>query len=162
MKLVTGKLTLVLALVALSSSAFAAEKGLNFGSDFNTIIGGQEVQSGDPVQSNTVLVVGKEGEDTFICSGSIIDKDIILTAAHCLGSDGLAKVVVVFRTSIQGQGPVVQASDRRRMSDFLDRTGRNETDWHDVALIKLASPSSSRRLSPSLPGSCSSRSRARP
>lgn len=110
------------------------------GLDFNTIIGGQDVQQGDAVQANTVLVVGKDGEDTFICSGSIIDKDIVLTAAHCLGTDGLAKVVVVFRTSIQSQGPVVQVTDRRRMPDFLDRAGNQDTDWHDLALVKLASP----------------------
>jgi secreted trypsin-like serine protease len=132
---------LALALGLLSAPAFAGNIGLNApGLDFNTIIGGQEVQQGDAVQANTVLVVGKDGQDTFICSGSIIDKDIILTAAHCLGTDGLAKVVVVFRTSIQGQGAVIQSSDRRRMSDFLDRAGQSDTDWHDLALIKLANP----------------------
>jgi len=139
MKSVIGKLTLALAL-GLSAPAFAADHGLNLGLDFNTIIGGSDVQQGDPVQANTVLVVGKDGDDTFICTGSIIDKDVVLTAAHCLGTDGLAKVVVVFRTSIQGQGAVVQSTDRRRMSDFLDRAGSQETDWHDIALIKLASP----------------------
>jgi secreted trypsin-like serine protease len=140
MKFITGKLTLSIAALALSSPAFAGVIKMP-GLDFNTIIGGSEVQQGDAVQANTVLVVGKDGQDTFICSGSIIDKDIVLTAAHCLGTDGTAQVVVVFRTSIQGQGPVVQVTDRRRMSDFLDRAESGaQTDWHDLALVKLASP----------------------
>lgn len=46
----------------------------------------------------------------------------------------------MFRNSIKGQGPVIQVTDRRRMADFLDRAGNNETDWHDLALVKLASP----------------------
>lgn len=138
MKTLNSKFALIALALSLSPS-FAHAKDLTL-PDFNAIIGGNEVQSGDPVASSTVLVVGKDGDSTFICSGSIIDRDIILTAAHCLGSDGLARVVVAFRTNIEGQGPVIQASDRRRMSDFEERAGMSESDWHDLALIKLASP----------------------
>jgi secreted trypsin-like serine protease len=140
MKLNGKNLTLTLALAMAAISLPAHAEKVSFGLDFQTIIGGTDVQSGDPVASHTVLVVGKDGDSTFVCTGSIIDKDVVLTAAHCLGTDGLARVVVVFRTSIDSQGPVVQVTDRRRMSDFLDRAGNQDTDWHDLALVKLASP----------------------
>ncbi|MFX5705763.1 trypsin-like serine protease, partial [Acinetobacter baumannii] len=80
----------------------------------------------DPAGTSTVLIVGKESDGTFICTGSLIDKDIVLTAAHCLGSDGLAQVVVVFRNNISGTGPVVKVADRRRAVDFLDRAQSGE------------------------------------
>lgn len=59
MKIATGKLALVLALGTVTATAARADKDLNLGLDFNTIIGGQDVQSGDPVLANTVLIVGQ-------------------------------------------------------------------------------------------------------
>ena len=144
MKLVnTLNLALALTLAGLAIPAAHAKNigdNLGMGLDFNTIIGGTDVQAGDAVAASTVLVVGKSADGTFICTGSIIDTDIVLTAAHCLGIDGLAEVVVVFRTSIQGEGAVVKVKDRRRIADFLDRAQSGGNDWHDLALVKLASP----------------------
>ena len=136
-----SKLVIILGLLFLNISASAqAQSAESIVPDFQSIIGGSDVQSGDPVAANTVLIVGKDGDSTFICSGSIIDRDIILTAAHCLGVDGLARVVVAFRTDIKGTGQIIPVSDRRRMGDFLDRAGSSPTDWHDLALVKLAQP----------------------
>ncbi|MGZ3651790.1 MAG: S1 family peptidase [Bdellovibrionota bacterium] len=139
MKLVNAKLALALLLTAPAAYAGNIGDGLGIG-NFNTIIGGTDVKQGDAAATSTVLVVGKSDDGTFICSGTIIDKDIVLTAAHCLGTDGLAQIVVVFRTSIQGTGPISKVTDRRQYSDFLDRAQAGDKDWHDLALVKLASP----------------------
>lgn len=133
--------TSLLTVAAMSLAAHAHAGSLlnnpSLAPSFNAIIGGSEVESGDPVASSAVLIVGKDGDSTFICSGSVLDKNLILTAAHCLGMDGLAKVVVAFRTKMDGQGTVAKVIDRRRPTDFLDRAGRSETDWNDLAIIKI-------------------------
>jgi secreted trypsin-like serine protease len=105
---------------------------------FDTIIGGQEVTSADPVSTTTVLIVGQEGNETFICSGSIIDKDLVLTAAHCLGDTGRAQLLAVFRTSIQASGKVVKVAVQTRMSDFTQKASSGDRDWDDLALIRLS------------------------
>lgn len=130
--------TVLLAALLLASSApvYANQIKAPFVPGHSAIIGGTDVQAGDPVAASTVLVYAKENGSTSICSGTIIDKDIILTAAHCVGISGLAQVVVAFRTNIQGQGPVLQVVERRRPTDFLDRAGA-DTDWNDIAVLRL-------------------------
>lgn len=129
---------LVLALALLAAEPASAQQiNAPFVPNHGAIIGGVDVQSGDPVAASTVLVFAKENENTSICTGTIIEKDIILTAAHCVGLSGLAQVVVAFRTSLQSQGPVMQVVERRRPTDFLSRAG-SEADWHDIAVLRLA------------------------
>jgi secreted trypsin-like serine protease len=135
---ITMKLPLVLALALLSASAHAERIPFNAPS-FNGIIGGTDVAANDPIAQSTVLIVAEEDGSQSVCTGTIIEKDIVLTAAHCVGLSGLAQVVVVFRTSVQGEGPVIQVVERRRPTDFVDRAG-SPTDWHDVAVLRLAEP----------------------
>jgi hypothetical protein len=46
------------------------------------IVGGSPVPTGNPVEQSTAALVW---EDVMVCSGVILDSDILLTAAHCLG-----------------------------------------------------------------------------
>ncbi len=129
----------LLALVTLAQPAQAHFEDFSI-PDFHAIIGGTEVSALDPIASTTVLIVGQEGLNQFLCSGSIIDTDIILTAAHCLGMFGNAKTVVVFRRSIQDRGAVIPVIDSRRPWDFPERADQSPADWNDIALLKLAAP----------------------
>jgi secreted trypsin-like serine protease len=135
------QLSLLVTLLLVSATAQANQVPSRLSAPFvpghSAIIGGTEVQAGDPVAASTVLVYAKEDGATSICTGTIIEKDIILTAAHCLGISGLAQVVVAFRTSLQGQGPVMKVAERRRPTDFLDRAGA-DADWHDIAVLRIA------------------------
>ena len=141
------KLSNVVALVALTlaalSSAHVYALDLNeIGSDLNPeeIIGGVTVAANDPVASSTVMIYGKENGSGFICSGSILANDVVLTAAHCLGQSGNAQLVVVFRTDINGQGPVIQVTRQVRPSDYQRNAATSPTDWDDLGMIQLASP----------------------
>lgn len=131
-------LLLAALLASLPALAYAERIPFNV-PDFHGIIGGTDVAAGDPIAASTVLIVAEEDGSQSICTGTIIEKDIVLTAAHCVGISGLAQVVVVFRTSVQGQGPVIQVIERRRPTDFLSRAGA-PTDWHDIAVLRLAQP----------------------
>lgn len=124
------------------NSAFAEPLHFNLGRDLNpkAIIGGTEVSQADIIASSTVLLVGKENGGTFTCTGIIVDNDMILTAAHCVGQFGNAPIVVAFRTAMDGPGPIIPAMKRTRPSDFLQRVQSGDTNWHDVALLQLNQP----------------------
>lgn len=58
------------------------------------IIGGHPAQAGDAIASSTVLIVGelapaKAGgqPQQYICTGSLLAADIVVTAAHCVAED---------------------------------------------------------------------------
>jgi len=137
-----NRITTILALLAV---AFATPAMAGFGSRFdnglNGIIGGVNVAPSDPVARTTVLIIAKEFNSTSICTGSIIDTDLVLTAAHCVGlMTGRAEVVVAFRTQAEGSGPVIAVADRERPADFLGRARLGPYDWHDIAVLRLARP----------------------
>lgn len=144
-----GFLKLFVALLTVSALAQPAHAETNFLDlnlpDIQTIIGGTNVSPNDPIASSTVLIVGqemsKDGPSTFICSGSIIDTDMVLTAAHCLGMQSNASLVVAFRTDVRGAGPVIRVKNAVRPKSFFEAViNQRVTDWNDIAVIQLAAP----------------------
>ena len=61
------------------------------------IIGGTIVDASDPVASTTVLVT----DGNYICTGSIIDTDLVVTAAHCVAAPA-ENLKIVFALDING------------------------------------------------------------
>ncbi len=118
------------------------------------IIGGTTVSPGDPIAATTVAIVGEEstaaapedsvlrnyvakkppaegGGGEFVCSGSILADDLIVTAGHCVGPN--IKLMIVFRTdAFHGTGPVVQATSYTRPKDF---NPNRQKDADDIGLI---------------------------
>jgi hypothetical protein len=81
-----------------------------------------------------------------LCSATLIDDDLVLTAGHCLGesldeaSVRCARLLVVFDYFMKGPGELFPLSDEsvyscRRVA-FHERTSTSE-DFRDVALIEL-------------------------
>ncbi|OFZ19679.1 MAG: hypothetical protein A2X94_16610 [Bdellovibrionales bacterium GWB1_55_8] len=89
-----------LALLTLSSSAHAAP----------SIAGGTPVLADDPIARTTVGLISVypgegEGKESYgLCTGSIIAKDFILTAAHCV--EGAQKVALFFGTNMDAESTV--------------------------------------------------------
>ena len=124
-------LLLFIGQVAISQATIAQ----NLAPDFKVkIIGGTNVAANDPIAQSTVLIWGENFKTTFICTGSIIAPDLILTAGHCLGGNGYARLTVYFRTELDGQGPSLSVTQQIRMSDTFPDSDKG---WEDLAILKL-------------------------
>ena len=104
----------------------------------NLILGGQEVKSSDPVQASTVGVYSPApgGQGGALCTGTLISKDIALTAAHCVQPGG-PKPVLIFGRDLHAPG----AQHREGTAVAVDPKWRTHQgrgmDQGDVALVKF-------------------------
>lgn len=57
---------------------------LNFANAREKIVGGEPALSDGQIARTTVMIIGQLEKSQYICTGSILDKDMIVTAAHCL------------------------------------------------------------------------------
>lgn len=108
------------------------------------IVGGQVVQS-----SAFPTTVGlEEGPGNWFCSGTLIDKDWVLTAAHCITetNETAAKVHVRFdadELNTGDSGTAVAVAELHADPTF------NDVDWdNDIAVIKLATSVTDRAPTP--------------
>lgn len=68
--------------------------------NLNGIVGGVCVSSGDPTISRVAGIVYKEDDGVAFCTASIVDDDIILTAAHCIPKDKSSMLVIFHENTI--------------------------------------------------------------
>lgn len=86
-------------LLLLLSLAACADRGPMMGEVSTSgqnkgIVGGETITPQDHNSSQVVLITGKdEAGGSIVCSGTMIDFDIVLTAAHCTGKTETMKVV---------------------------------------------------------------------
>ncbi len=112
--------------VAILFSALTAHAG-------DKIIGGREVGTSDPAAATTVLVT----DGSFVCTGSIIDVDLVVTAAHCVYGNKASKLLVVFSRSMDS----ATAASVHHIYGFKTAPGYSSDgtgkDQHDIALIRF-------------------------
>jgi secreted trypsin-like serine protease len=118
--------------LALSVTAFSALTG-----SASAYVGGHDALKDKPF----VAGIRQPGSTKFFCTGTLIDKSWVLTAAHCLDGKTASDVQVVI-----GDTNLNDATDpaETRSSDSLSlnpKWGGDAGDKNDVALIHLATTS---------------------
>lgn len=94
------------------------------------IVGGAAIPQADAIARGTVaLVIGPA-----LCTGSLLDNDLILTAAHCLEGNP-ASVKIVFSNQITSDTLKKAVPATRYMIHPDYRMGQTAPDQNDIALI---------------------------
>lgn len=101
------------------------------------IIGGTTVSAHDPLASHVVALL--DVSQGALCTASIIDVDLLVTAAHCV-EGGAAALRAVFSTNINNQGAAVITVLSAQQSPGWAQHQNDATNTGDIALVKLAQP----------------------
>jgi secreted trypsin-like serine protease len=122
--------------LSISSNVAFAETRSNFDTVRDYIIGGQTVSAGDIIAATTVMVT----DGNFICTGSIIAQDIVVTAAHCTAAQA-ENLRIVF--SRQMPSDLTTVTDTvHDIYGFVANPGwqgeqSTGPDQHDIAVIRF-------------------------
>jgi len=101
------------------------------------IVGGTTVPNGKYPFMAALLDKRRAGDafDELLCGGTLIDKDSVLTAAHCLVNPKPDKLqVVVGRTALSQNRGQLRSVSRRFIHPRYNRNG------YDAAVLKLSRP----------------------
>lgn len=107
-----------------------------------SIVGGEETPKGNPEAAYVVMIYGEKAGVSYVCTGTFISEDTILTAAHCLSEnkdvmsmffglkpfDGSSAELPIVDMFYYGKAAVL-FGDTKTM-DFSAR--------HDLAVIKFS------------------------
>jgi secreted trypsin-like serine protease len=115
--------------------------------DQSAIIGGKKVADGAPISASIVGIF--DSENQFTCTGTLLENNIVLTAAHCIEAKNPSKIAIVFSNELMKtvtarevdilQNFVRHATSTRVHPGYNEKINETKnTDWNDLALIKFS------------------------
>lgn len=129
-----GSITaIVLALLALSACSPQAAQDNKADSAVisSGIIGGDETPPQAPIASSVVAIY--DAFTSQLCTGSLLPNNIVLTAAHCIGTRP-EMMVVIFSTRVERNAPMRRV-DGVQVSPFWASRQNQMRDTGDIAVV---------------------------
>ncbi len=104
----------------------------------NYIVGGEEVGENDPIKAATVGIFdpSPDGHSGSLCTGTLIRKNLAVTAAHCIQS-AAARPLVIFGRDMHKPDVVKRQSDGVAVHPKWNTHDEKKMDQGDIALVRF-------------------------
>jgi hypothetical protein len=78
-------------------------------SQTNAIIGGSEVEANDTITTSTVAIYAQNSQSNkaYLCTGTLVSPQLVVTAGHCAPTDDATQMVVVFGLKLSKNSPML-------------------------------------------------------
>lgn len=126
-------------LISCTAQKFPQEKFFATLPKMSPIIGGTNVTSASPISHFVVGIYDKKTH--FICTGSLIRKNLVLTAAHCIES-AASNLVIIFGLDFTAYDTndlnQLRIGNATKVHPDYKKENPSDLDWNDLALIRFS------------------------